>query len=67
MSSKKPSFEDSLKKLETASEKIRSQEASLEDAIKSYKEGLEAYNECRKILDQAVQDIETLTKKVEEK
>lgn len=65
MATKKPSFEASLKKLEEASEKIRSEGSSLEDAIKSYKEGLKAYGECREILDNAVQEIETLTKKVE--
>jgi len=65
MAAKKPSFEASLKKLEEASEKIRSDESSLEDAIKSYKEGLKAYAECKEILDNAVQEIETLTKKVE--
>ena len=65
MATRKPSFESSLKKLEEASDKIRSEDSSLEDAIKSYKEGLKAYGECKEILDNAVQEIETLTKKVE--
>ena len=65
MSSKKPSFEESLKKLEEASEKIRSDEASLEDAIKSYRSGIEAYKQCKSILDDAVSEIETITKEVE--
>lgn len=62
MATRKPSFEASLKKLEEASEKIRSDESSLEDAIKNYKEGLKAYNECKDLLDNAVSEIETLTK-----
>ena len=62
MSSKKPIFEESLKKLETASEKIRAQNVPLEEAISSYKEGLKAYEECKSILDNAVQEIETLTR-----
>lgn len=62
MSAKKPAFEESLKKLETASEKLKTQDVPLEEAIKSYKEGLQYYEECRSILDNAVQEIETLTK-----
>ena len=65
MAGKKTSFEDSLKKLEEASDRIKSEDASLEEAIKSYKDGLIAYKECRKILDDAVQEIETLTEQVE--
>lgn len=62
MTEKKPAFEESLKKLEEASEKLRSQNVPLEEAIESYKEGLKHYRECREILDEAVQQIETLTK-----
>ncbi len=65
MSAKKPSFEESLKKLETASGKLKAQDVPLEEAIKSYKEGLKAYEECRGILDEAVQEIETLTRNKE--
>ena len=63
MSEKKLTFEESLKKLETASGKLKAQDVPLEEAIKSYKEGLAAYEECRQILDDAVQEIETLTRK----
>lgn len=61
MSKEKPTFEESLKKLEAASEKLKAQDVPLEEAIKSYREGLKAYEECRGILDSAVQEIETLT------
>lgn len=62
MSDKKPTFEESLKKLEAASEKMKARNVPLEEAIESYKEGLAAYEECRSILDDAVRQIETLTK-----
>ncbi len=62
MGKKKSSFEESLKKLEQAGEKLRSTDVPLEEAIESYRKGLEAYQECREILDNAVQEIETLTK-----
>ena len=55
-------FEESLKKLEEASEKLRSQETSLEDAISNYEEGLKAYKECARILEEAQQKVEVLTK-----
>ena len=59
---KNPSFEESLRKLEAASEKLKAQDVPLEEAIRSYKEGLQHYEECRRILDEAVQEIETLTR-----
>ncbi len=64
MSEKKPSFEESLAKLEKASERLRSQEVPLEEAISEYREGLKYYKQCREILDQAAGEIETLTEKV---
>lgn len=63
MTKKKPSFEESLKKLEAASEKLKRQDVPLEEAIKSYREGLQYYEECRSILDEASAEIETLTRK----
>lgn len=62
MPKKRPAFEESLKKLEKAADRLKSQDVPLEEAIESYKEGLKHYKECRKILDDAVQEIETLTK-----
>ena len=54
--------EESLKKLETASEKLKSQDTSLDDAIKNYEEGLKHYKECSRILEEAKQKVEVLTK-----
>lgn len=65
MSKKKPTFEESLQKLEAASEKLKAQDVPLEEAIQSYKEGLKYYEECRSILDAAAQEIETLTRNPE--
>ena len=62
MSDKKPSFEEALQKLQEASEKLRRQDVPLEEAIKSYKEGLKYYETCKSILDDASQQIETLTR-----
>ena len=55
-------FETMLKKLEEASQKLKSEEIYLADAIKSYEEGIKYYNECNDILEKASQKIETLTK-----
>ena len=55
-------FETWLKKLEEASQKLKSEEISLADAIKSYEEVIKYYNECNDILEKASQKIETLTK-----
>lgn len=65
MSTEKPVFEESLSRLEQASQELKSQDVSLEEAIESYKSGLKAYKECREILDQAAQEIETLTREAE--
>lgn len=62
MSEKKTTFEESLKKLEAASEKLKSQDTSLEDAIRYYEEGLESYRECDRILSEAEQKVEVLKK-----
>ncbi len=65
MTKKRPAFEESLKKLEQAAERLKAQDVGLEEAIKSYKEGMKAYQECRGILDDAAQEIETLTEGVQ--
>ena len=62
MAEKKITFEGELKELEKASEKLKSQDVSLEDAIKSYEEGLKHYKKCSEILEEAEARIETLTK-----
>lgn len=56
----KLNFEESLKKLEEMTDKIRRDDTSLEDAIKCYEEGLKCYNECNEILKTAKQNIEVI-------
>ncbi|MCI7248739.1 MAG: exodeoxyribonuclease VII small subunit [Clostridiales bacterium] len=56
----KISFEQALANLEKASEKLKSDETTLEEAIRSYEEGIRCYKQCREILDEAVQKIEVL-------
>lgn len=51
-------FEESLKKLEEMSEKIKGDDITLEEAIKCYEEGIKSYEECSKILKNARQKIE---------
>lgn len=53
-------FEESLKKLEEMTEKIRREDTSLEEAIKCYEEGLNCYNKCNEILKNAKQSIEVI-------
>ena len=50
------------KTVEEASAKLKSEDISLEDAIKSYEEGIKYYKECSEILEKAEQKIETLTR-----
>lgn len=56
------SFENSMKKLEEMSEKIRDNETTLDDAIKCYEEGIKAYKECSDILENTKQKIEVIEK-----
>lgn len=51
-------FEDNLKKLEEMSLKIKSDKSTLDEAIKAYEEGMTAYNECIRILDETKGKIE---------
>lgn len=53
-------FEESLRKLEEMTEKIRREDTSLEEAIKCYEEGLNCYNKCNEILKNAKQSIEVI-------
>ncbi|MBP3384366.1 MAG: exodeoxyribonuclease VII small subunit [Firmicutes bacterium] len=55
-------FEESLKKLEAASENLKKDNISLEDALKNFEKGIKYYNECSEILNSAKQKIETYTK-----
>ncbi len=54
-------FEESMKKLEAMSEKIRDEKTSLDEAIKCYEEGIKCYKACEEILNSAKQKIEIYT------
>lgn len=56
----KYSFEQSLAKLQEASERMKSGNISLEEAIACYNDGKEHYKKCREILDKATQSIEVI-------
>ena len=62
MTEKKKNFEETLKKLEEAAQKLKSDDIPLEEAMKSSEEGIKYYRECVDILDKAEQKIETLAK-----
>lgn len=51
-------FEDNLKKLEEMSQRIKSEECTLDEAIKAYEDGMKAYGECIRILDETKGKIE---------
>ncbi len=51
-------FEDNLKKLEEMSLKIKSETGTLDEAIKAYEDGMKAYSECIRILDETKGKIE---------
>ena len=58
----KMTFEEALEKLELSAEKLRSDNVSLDDALKSFEQGIEYYNYCNQILDEAKQKIEVYNK-----
>ena len=51
-------FEEALEKLAELNEKLESDEISLEDSVKLFKEGLELSKLCQKKLDEAKLEIE---------
>ncbi|WP_130863711.1 exodeoxyribonuclease VII small subunit [Bacilliculturomica massiliensis] len=55
---KKLSFEDALRGLEKAAEALKSEETTLEDAIRHYEEGVRFYECCSEILNAAKQKIQ---------
>lgn len=62
MSENKSTFEEILLKLEKASENLKRDNISLEEALKNYEEGIAYYKKCSEILDSAKQKIETYSK-----
>ena len=53
-------FEEALEKLVEINEKLESDEISLEDSVKLFKEGLELSKLCQKKLDEAKLEIEKI-------
>ena len=53
-------FEEALEKLAEINEKLESDEISLEDSVKLFKEGLELSKLCLKKLDEAKLEIEKI-------
>jgi len=56
----KATFEQALKTLEGAVEKLESGNLPLDDALRLFEEGLKASNLCRTRLEEAKQRVETL-------
>lgn len=56
---KEGNFEKALMQLQAMSDKIKSQETTLEEAISCYEEGMRYYKTCSDILEHAKQKIET--------
>ncbi len=52
-------FEKALSRLQEMSDKIKSQDTNLEEAIQCYEEGMRYYQICSDILENAKQKIET--------
>ena len=59
---KKKGFEASLKTLEESVSRLEAGELELEDALKTFEQGVKAAAECRKALDQVELQVETLLK-----
>jgi exodeoxyribonuclease VII small subunit len=57
-----PSFEESLKKLETIVDKLEKGDMSLEDSLKFFEEGVGLSAACKKELEAAEGKVETLIK-----
>ena len=53
-------FEEAIEKLAEINEKLESDEISLEDSVKLFKEGLELSKLCQKKLDEAKLEIEKI-------
>ena len=58
----KLTFEEALEKLEECSNKLGKDGETLEDAMKSYEDGINYYKVCKEILESAEQRIEEIEK-----
>ena len=57
-----PSFEESLKKLETIVEQLEKGDLALEDSLKLFEEGVRLSAACKKELDEAEGKVQILIK-----
>ena len=55
-------FEEALKGLESTVSDLKKDSLSLEEAMKSYEQGMEYYRQCEELLDVAKQKIEYLSR-----
>ena len=58
-----PSFEESIKKLETIVDQLEKGDLSLEDSLKLFEEGVGLSAACKKELDEAEGKVQILIKK----
>lgn len=56
-------FEDALKRLEKIVEKLETGDASLDESLSLYEEGISLFRGCQSKLDEAKKKVEVLTKK----
>ncbi|MDE0723669.1 MAG: exodeoxyribonuclease VII small subunit [Alphaproteobacteria bacterium] len=57
------SFEDGMKNLEGILQKLETGDMPLEDAMKSFEEGMKLHGHCKKLLDEAELKIEKIVEK----
>ena len=57
-----PSFEESLKKLESIVDRLEKGDLALEESLKLFEEGVELSNSCKKELDTAEGKVQMLVK-----
>jgi len=62
MAKNKPTFEESLAKLEAIMAELESGELTLDKMMERYEKGVKALQLCRKVLDEAEKKIELLVK-----
>ncbi len=57
MSKKELSYEDAIDRLKTILEKLENDDSSLEESMKSFKEGIKLYNYCNSLINKAEGEI----------
>ena len=57
-----PTFEEALKQLEMAVDRLEEGALPLSEALKVFEEGLKASNQCRSLLEDARQQVEVLVR-----